>query len=125
MVTRVHNRSRKKRPDFTPPETSVIEGPLDTSISDAVQGFIEYLLENSRLDSVGDKRQAPKMNMEAAIRVLETTPHPRHKLDDETKKRVQEILDKIDSEEIADKGIADASENLDKYLYDPHYDEAS
>ena len=125
MVTKAHNHLRKKRPDFTPPETSVIEGPIDTSISDAVQGFIEDLLRKSRPDSGDDKKQAPKMDTEAAIRVLETTPHPRHKLDEETKKRVQEILDKIDSEEIIDKGITDASENLDKYIYDPHYDEAS
>ena len=125
MVTRVHNHPGKKRPDFTPPETPVIEGPIDTSISDAVQGFIEDLLRKSCLDSGDDKKQAPRMDMEAAIRVLETTPHPRHKLNDETKKRVQEVLDKIDSEKITGKGITDASENLDKYIYDPHYDEAS
>ena len=65
-----------------------------------------------------DQEEQPfKIDVDAALRVLETTPHPRHRLDPQTKGRVRELLEKVDSEEGTATGIADASENLDKYIY--------
>lgn len=65
-----------------------------------------------------DQEEQPfKIDVEAALRVLETTPHPRHRLEPETKRRVQELLDKVDSEDVTGAGLTDASENHDKYIY--------
>ena len=76
---------------------------------------IEAALQRSA--SKGHERHL-RVDLDAALRVLETTPHPRHKLDDATKRRVRKILDEIDAEEVADDAVTDASENLDRYVYD-------
>ena len=73
-----------------------------------------------KTDSANEKEPLV-IDIEAAIRILETTPHERHVLDEESKRRIQEILDKIDSEEFEEDEITDASSNLDKYIYDPHF----
>jgi len=82
------------------------------------------LLEIARLETPADFSKGKKpfnIDIEEAIRVLETTPHERHELDEETLGWMKSFFDRIDSEEVIDTEFHDASENLDKYIYDPHY----
>ena len=61
------------------------------------------------------------MNLEASIEVLKTAPHKRHEMDEESLKRMREILGKFRAEPPSGEGITDGSTNLDDYIYTPKH----
>jgi len=89
-----------------------------------VEKFVTHVEERLRERTASTQQEPFQIDVEAAIRILETTPHPRHKLSDEALKRVHDILARIDAADIDDSMPTDITENLDEYIY-THTDEDS
>ncbi len=57
------------------------------------------------------------MEINEALRQLETLPHPKAYLSKKDVEFARAILDWVDSEDPPPDGIRDASVNLDRYIY--------
>lgn len=121
MVTtyRIHPTEKKKR-RFTPSATSTVKRQEALRVED----FITHIEKRLREGAALTQEKPFQIDVDAAVRTLENTPHPRHKLSDEVLKRVHEILARIDAADIDDSMPTDISENLDEFIY-PHTDEDS
>ena len=71
-----------------------------------------------RMEQAGaEETEGFGMDLEAALRVLETTPHPRANRSREDLVAARKILAAIDSETLSGTEPVDLSENLDEYIY--------
>lgn len=85
---------------------------------------VDELIDSLSFEDGNIDEQSLSIDVGAARKTLENTPHPRHKLSDEALKRMREILARIDAVDIDDSMPTDISENLDEYIY-THTDEDS
>ena len=108
---------RKVPPPAYREEVAPITSGVRDAINQAIVSFEASLSEFSsqRRESFG------RFDLDDALRVLKTTPHERHQLDNVSRRRVREILDEVDAEETTDRPMTNAAENLDAYIYDPGY----
>lgn len=111
----------------------VIEFPINVTelpesvvrnVLSALNIDIDELINSLSPEDGNTDDQSLSIDVGAAGRTLENTPHPRHKLSDEALKRMREILARIDAVDIDDSMPTDISENLDEYIY-THTDEDS
>lgn len=105
--------ARTQKPYFKPLERSVVKVPITDSIAD----LISDIERNLRKSFQSSEEKPFVIDVESAIKILETAPHPKQELDEETQKWMKELFERLDAEEIPDDGPTDASENLDKYIY--------
>ena len=110
---RIHPTEKKKR-KFTPSATSTVK----RQESLWVENFITHIEKRLRERSALTQEKPFQIDVEAAVRILETTPHPRAYRSPEDLKAAAEILERIRSAEFSDDVPTDVSENLDEYIYE-------
>ena len=66
---------------------------------------------------LGEEERRFEIDLAAALRILETTPHPRAHRSDEDLRAAADILERVEATESNGEEPKDASQNVDKYIY--------
>ena len=101
-----------------------VKNAVALSIYAALANFYRFTTA-AELDEIRSKETSPpglrqrpfEIDVEAALRILRTTPHsPAHRSPEDLK-AAAEILERIKTSEFSGDEPTDVSENLDEYIY--------